>query len=283
MALTDDQIGEVFRYLRYPYPGAAHVSTSPPFSASLGTGASILGFPTDPHVRGLAYRLNNLSPDSELRVVGADHPLFDAYCGFATAQFVIAPFTAAAGLSAMLQIGPSAIPYTTIVSDDNAKVAAALAQMANADPTVSGFAFAQPVSNKVILTARQYGRDANAISLNAFCTGLAITVTSDGTTPARRLSGGKNPPGPRFINPEITPQMPIYGHLPIIRFWEDQIGISADNMDTVRADSYVAERAEYAKRRAAFFNACRDLAQDLGVQFGAAGSFGGMQPPMRST
>jgi hypothetical protein len=284
MALTEDQKEEVFRYLRIPYPGAAKVDLAPPFSVSLGTGAGILGFPTDPGVRGLAYRLNNLSPDLELKLVGADHPLFDAYCGFASVQFQVTLPAPAANLQATLQVGPSRIAYRTAVSDTAAVVAAALATGLNADPAVSSFAIAIPATGGVTLTATQYGRDANAVSVAAYCSpGITIAVTSDGTTAARRLSGGKNPPGPRYVDTDAVLPMPIYGHLPIIRYWEDKIGGAADTMDVVKTGDVTYTRAEYAQRRAAFFNACRDLAQDLGVQFGAAGSFGGGGAPMRST
>jgi hypothetical protein len=286
MALTEQQKSEVRRALRYPESGSSAGGLGPPFFAEMGTGAGLLGFPTDPANLGLNWRLEHLPTDVEVKIVGADHPSFDVYCAAAGVDtLVTVPGSIVAGDPAILQIDKQSVEYVVTGSDTAATIAQELAALVNADSVLGGYLVAIANAGTIAIRARQWGSRGNSTSVAAFFgPSLAIAVYQPGTTtPTKRLYGGGDPPGPRFLNAEATPAFPIYGHLPIIRFWEDQIGLAADGMDTVRADVFTQERNEYAKRRSAYYAACRDLAQDLGIQFAGGGSFDGRGARRRVT
>jgi len=286
MALTEAQKAEVRRALRYPDSGQSAGGLGPPFFAQLGTGAGLLGFPTDPANLGLNFRLNNLTTDIEIKIVGADHPEFDAYCASAGVDVVVTiPIAIVAGDVAILQIDRESVQYDVAGGDTPTLIAKQLAGLVNADGILSGYLVAIATAGTIAIRARQWGSRGNSTSVAAFFgPSIAMAVYQPGTTTAtKRLFGGGDPPGPRFLNADETPSFPIYGHLPIIRFWEDQIGLSADGMDTVRADVFTQERHEYAKRRSAYLSACRDLAQDLGIIFAGGGSFDGRGARRRVT
>jgi len=284
--LTEQQKDEVERHLRYPSSGASYSQLGPPFLAQLGTGAGMLGFPTDPANIGLRFRLNNLPIDIEVKVVGADHPNFDLYLASGGVDIpVTIPGAITVGDPAIVQIDQQAFTHTLAAGDTAIIVAAAIAQQITSDPILGPSFVAVPLSNLIQVRSRMYGSKFNSTSVSVF-SGASITlaVNQPGTsTPTKRIFGGNDPPGPVFVDPNANPSVPIYGYLPWCRFWENQIGLSADGMDTIKADVFTQERLEYGKRRKAYFDACRDLAQALGIQYAGGGTFDGGGPRRRTT
>lgn len=276
--LTEQQKDEIERHLRYPSSGASSGGLGPPFFAELGTGAGMLGFPTDPANMGLRFRLNNLPIDIEVKLVGADHPNYDQYLAFAGVDIPITiPGAITIGDPVVVQIDKQAITYALAAGDTASSVAKVLAADITADPVVGPYFIAMPVGPLVQVRARQWGNSYNSTSVAVF-SGESITLAVNQpktTTATSRMYGGNAPPGPLFIDPDASPSFPIYGYLPWCRYWEIQIGLAGDGMDTVKADVFTQERVEYRKRRQAYFDACRDMAQALGIQYAGGGTFDG--------
>jgi hypothetical protein len=277
--LTEQQKDEVERHLRYPSSGASAGGLGPPFFAELGTGAGLLGFPTDPANLGLRFRLNNLPIDIEVKIVGADHPNFDSYLAFGGVDVAIdLPGSPNPGDPVILQIDKEAITYTLGSSDTDMTIAGALATALTEDPVVGPYFVGIPVTPGTLqVRARQWGNQYNSTSVAAFSgQSVNLSVYQPGTTTATfRMYGGNSPPGPFFVDPNATPSFPIYGYLPWCRYWEVQVGLAAQGMDTIKADVFTQERNEYIKRRRAYFDACKDMAQALGIHYAAGGSFDG--------
>lgn len=286
MALTEQQKDEIERHLRYPSSGASYSQLGPPFLAQLGTGAGLLGFPTDPANMGLRWRINNLPIDIEVKVVGADHPMFDQYLASSGVDIPVTINGApVAGDPVIVQIDKQAISYTVANGDTANSIATALASDITNDPVLGPYFVAVPLNNVVQVRARVYGSKYNSTSVQVF-SGASVTlaVNQPGTsTTVKRMIGGNDPPGPLFVDPNATPSFPIYGYLPWCRYWENQIGLSAEGMDTLKADVFTQNPREYSKRRKAYFDACRDLAQALGIQYAGGGTFDGTGPRRRIT
>jgi len=276
--LTEQQKDEVERHLRYPSSGASPGGLGPAFLVQLGTGAGMLGFPTDPANMGLRFRLNNLPIDIEVKIVGADHPNYDDYLAFAGVDIPITvPGAVTVGDPVIVQIDKEPITYALASNDTANSVAVAVASLITADPVVGPYFVAMAVGPLIKVRARQWGNSYNSTSVAVFSGQSAtLAVNQPGTTTATsRMYGGNAPPGPLFIDPDASPSFPIYGYLPWCRYWENQIGLAGDGMDTIKADVFTQERLEYRKRRQAYFDACRDMAQALGVQYAGGGTFDG--------
>lgn len=285
--ITEQQKDECERHLLYPSSGASAGGLGPPFFAELGTGAGLLGFPTDPANLGLRFRLNNLPTDIEVKVVGPDHPLFDSYLAFAGVDLAVSiPGQPTAGDPVVIQVGKQPIAYTVQSGDTSSKVTAALASLISGDAVVGQKFIAIAVGSTVRVRAREWGNRPNAISVAAFVgSSVVVSVYQPNTNVATaRMYGGNDPPGPVFRNPDdITLTYPIYGYLPWCRYWENKLGLAADGMDTIQADIFKQQPNEYQKRKAAYIDACRDLAQALGIQYAGGGRFDGRAPMRRIT
>lgn len=284
--LTEQQKDEIERHLRYPSSGASAGGLGPPFFAELGTGAGLLGFPTDPANLGLRFRLNNLPIDIEVKIVGPDHPNYDQYLAFAGVDLAIdIPGSITVGDPVIVQIDKEAIEYSLQEGDTEQSIAKAIAPLITADPVVGPYFVAIPVGDIIQVRARQYGNQPNSTSVAVFCgESIDVSVYQPGTTtPTMRMFGGNDPPGPCFIDPDATPSFPTYGHLPWCRYWEKQIGLAAEGMDTVKAGEFTQRQTEYRARVRAYINACRDMAQALGIQYAGGGSFDGRGPMRRIT
>jgi hypothetical protein len=287
MALTEQQKDECERHLLYPSSGASAGGLGPPFFAEFSTAAGMLGFPTDPANVGLRFRLNNLPTDIEVKVVGPDHQAFDSYLAFAGVDLaIVIPGSITVGDPVVVQIGKQPISYALQGGDTAPSVAAVLASSITEDTVVGPKFIAIASSATVKVRAREWGNRPNAVSVAVF-TGdsIELAVYQPGTTtPTARMYGGNDPPGPVFRNhedPELT--YPIYGYLPWCRYWENKLGLAAEGMDTIQADIFKQQPNEYQKRKAAYIDACRDLAQALGIQYAGGGRFDGRGPMRRIT
>lgn len=289
MSLTVAQRNEVLRHLGYPIMGSPQVqSAGPPYTATFGQSGGLLGFRYFEFYALLVYRLNNLSQEEEVALLGPGSAFFPNFFTRAQAQINVTVTTAVAGDSVTAQINGASASYVLIGGDTSATVAQGLEAAINAQPVISSAVLAQEVAGKCIVTARTPGFAANSLAISAFTQGVAgassvsTTVTlSDGTTPTPVLSGGQDPPGPVFYDPSQPVSMPYFGYLPIVRYWESQVPLAASGMNILKADVFSQRQDELAARTGGYVTWCKRVAQWAGVPYRGAGSFDGGGPRRR--
>lgn len=287
MALTEAQKSEIRRHLGYPEPATAlNAPAGPPYQNSFGQAGAHIGDRFTPSFYDLEYRLIDLPITGEVEILGADSPSFPTYSTPASAFLTVTTAQGSAQLSSVLplQVGTEATSVSVSVGQSAAQIAANIVSAINALTTAPTVVVAIATANVIRVEARAPGNAYNSFALRAWGNAdvtLAITDTSNTPAAAMTLRGGTIPPGPSFVDPSATPPLPIYGHLPIIRYWESQIPSAAAGMDTRQAGKFIQEPHEYVKRRAAYIGACRDMAQTLAVVYYGTKNYRGASGAIR--
>lgn len=273
--LTEPQKSEIRRHLGYPEPATAlNFPGGPPYSATFGQAGAHIGDRFTPAFYDLEYRLIDIPETGLVEILGADASAFPGYSSPANAYINVATAGSSAAVAGTLplQIGTEATSVAVTVGLTPAQIAADIIAAINAltiAPTLV-VAVATATAGQVLVESRVVGNAMNTFALRAWGNGdTTFTITDTSSSPAATLAlrGGTDPPGPKFSNPDTTPPQMIFGHLPIIRYWESQIPNAADGMDTRQAGKFIQEPREYAKRRVAYISACRDMAQTLAVVY----------------
>lgn len=271
--LTEPQKTEIRRHLGYPEPATAlNFPGGPPYSATFGQAGAHIGDRYTEAYYDLEYRLIDLPETGVVAILGANADAFPGYTGPAAANITVATQGASAAVAGTLplQIGTEAASVSVSVDQTAAQIAAEVVQAILNLTIAPTLVVAIQTGNAVRVESRAVGADMNTFPVRAWGNGdttFAITDTTASPAPTMTLRGGLTPPGPRWTNPDTNPPQLMYGHLPIIRYWEEQIPNAADGMDTRQAGKFTQERAEYAKRKAAYISACRDMAQTLAVVY----------------
>jgi len=276
--VTTDQESEIRRHMGYPLIGSpSNVSAGPPYTNTMGQAGGLLGFRFFEFYPLLQYRIRNISTDEDVQILGAQSAFFSLYQGFAQAQISLTGGPPVAGDFVTAQINGVASTYTFIAADTLNLVATGLAAAINTQPTLSPVVVALPQGPNVIIQARAFGPEANALTIRAFSSqSVTVSTVQVGTsTTTTALTGGKRVPGPLWLDPSSLVAQPIYGYLPIIQYCESQITNSASGMDTVKADVFHQRQTELAAREGLYRLWCKKLAQFFGVPYRGAGAYDG--------
>lgn len=279
--LTEGQKTEIRRHLGYPEPATAlNAPAGPPYQPTFGQAGPHIGDRYTPSFYDLEYRFVDLPETGEVAILGADATAFGNYSASASAFINVATAGDAATIAAVLplQIGTEAMTVTVAPGDDDAAIAANIVAGFNDLTVASGAVVAIPMGSKILIEARTPGNSYNTFALRAWGNTdvtLSVTDTTDSPSATTMLKGGVTPPGPSYTDPDASPQLTIYGHLPLVRFWESGIPKSEGNMDMMAADVYKVQPHEYAKRRSAYISACRDMAQTMAVVYFGGKSYRG--------
>lgn len=288
--LTEPQKTEIRRHLGYPEPATAlNAPAGPPYQPTFGQAGPHIGDRFTPSWYDLEYRLGDLPETGEVSVLGAEAVAFPNYLTPANAFINVAATTGGAATQVSelpLQVGTESTCVSIAIGDTNATIAlnivAAIACLESAPTVVVSIA----TGAKVLVESRSPGARYNTFALRAWGNSdvaLTVTDTSSSPKPTMTLRGGTTPPGPKFTDPDAMPQLVLYGHLPLIRFWEEQIPESAEGMDIRQAGKFIQEGHEFLKRRAAYISACRDMAQTLAVfYFGSGKNYRGSSGIIRT-
>lgn len=270
MALGESDKSEIRRHLGYPDPGSpANIPGGPPYFNSFGQANGMLGERMSPAYYQMEYRMINVGTTLEVALIGTNSTFFSNFIAASSALINVVAAVPVPGETETLQIDGEFVTYTIEPGDTAALIATGIANavLNNADMA----AIVQPIVNgaSLIIESRELGARWNSLHIRAWgspsCTLNVVDPVL--TTPILTLVGGISPPGPQYIDPDQTPQLPIYGALPIVQFWERSIAKAEQNFDMRQAGEYVVEPKEFAKRRGAYVAACRDMAQQLGVVY----------------
>jgi hypothetical protein len=271
MALSEADKSEIRRHLGYPDPGSpANIPGGPPYFASFGQANGMLGERMSPAFYQFEYRMINYGPTAEVALVGTNSVYFSQFLAAAAAQANFAMLGAPGqGEQITFQVDGEYIVYPLSSTDNANTICASVAADLQANADIAAVVQSTPTGPQLIVEAREAGNRWNSLRVRAWgspsCT---VALVQPGTAIATTtLVGGISPPGPSYVDPDQTPSLPIYGALPIVQFWERGIAKAEANFDMRRADVYVVEPHEYAKRKAAYIGACRDMAQQMGVQY----------------
>lgn len=285
--LTEGQKSEIRRALGYPEPATAlNAPAGPPYQNTFGLAGAHIGDRYTPSFYDLEYRMLDLPVTGEVEILGADSPFFNQFFEPANAYINAVTTGGAATVEAVLplQIGTEVSSVSITIGDTEATIATNIAAAIDALTVAPTVVVALPIAGKVLVEARVPGNTMNTFAVRAWGNAdVALTVTDTSATPAPtfRLRGGSTPPGPTFTDPTTTPPTQLFGHLPIIRFWETQIPNAAEGMDTRQAGKFIQESREYAKRRQAYITACKDLAQTMAVMYFGTRNYRGASGAIR--
>lgn len=280
MAISNALNVEIRRHLKYPLVGSP---TNGMVTGTTGQAGGIIGFRYFEYMPLLEYRIRNISAEEEVALLGSQSQFFNAYWTAATAKITVTG-TPVAGETPTVQINGQSSAYTTAVGDTATVVASQLAQALNVIPQLSPYIIAQSQAAVIALSSRSLGSQANTLTVLGFSTpSVTLAVTNAAMVAAVTMQGGQDPPGPVWLDPSQTISQPLFGYIPIIRYWESQITNAASGMDTLRADVFTQRQDELAARSGGYTMWCRRLAQYFAIPYGGAGIYDGSQPGRRLT
>jgi hypothetical protein len=238
MALTVTQKSAVRRHLGYPAIGLLRVS---PGGGTLG--AASAGYRYNDAYGFLEYRLNNLNPDEEARLMGVAYG----------AVILTGPQPAAGDqFSVTFSGGPLTAPVTVTVTaqapngsyDNRINVVNALAGAISTNATLqaNGFLATAPYGTG------PFSQNAVAIPEVGFTNAQTFGITCSGTgssAPQVSAPGQLLPPSAQLtgINGPTT-----YGYIPILDGLEAAYGGASDNLDTAQADVWRGRSNELGQR-----------------------------------
>jgi hypothetical protein len=272
VALSESDKSEIRRHLGYPDPGSpANIPGGPPYFTSFGQANGMLGERMSPAYYQMEYRMINVGATLEVALIGTESQYFSQFIAAASAQVTATAIgTPQPGDILTLQIDGEYVTYQLTSSDTPTTALTGLASMVLQSADLSAIVQPSLASGSVLtIEARELGARWNSLHIRAWgANSMTLAVLSPSTgMPTLTLTGGMSPPGPSYVDPDQTPSLPIYGALPLVRFWESSIAKAEQNFDMRKAGEYVVEPREFAKRRGAYIAACRDMAQQLGVVY----------------
>lgn len=254
MALTLAQKSNIRRHLKYPVAGLLRAS---PAGGAFAQG--FIGYRFFQAYGALEFRMNNLAPDEEARLVGR------AY--------------AAAAL-----VGPQPNPGDTVsITLSGGAIASPQTLTATAGPTIPNtdnrlpliMELAAACSRNTVLQAAQvlalapygtgpYAQNAVPVPEIGFTSATAFSITTAGTgaiVPGITADGAFLPPVTSLDGGLTT----IFGYLPILDGLENAYGTTSDNLDTIRADVWYGRSNEAGQRRSLYENWVQLMADFVGV------------------
>jgi len=259
MALTIAEKSSCRRHLKYPVVGNYSIS---PAGAAFAQGS--IGYRFFQAYGALEYRLNNMNPDEEARIVGAPYG----------AVALIGPQPNQGDtVSVTLSGGAIASPQTVIVTagppipntDMRLPLILAIAAGINGNPvlqTAKIYALAPygtgPFANNAVpipeVGIRAAAGVANQFTVATSFTGACPpTITATGTLlpPTTSLDGGNTT---------------LYGYLPILDALEGAYWSTSDNLDTAKADVWTSRSNEAGQRRSLYENTVALLSDFIGIE-----------------
>jgi hypothetical protein len=255
MPLTLEQKSDVRRHLGIVVGGLARNS---PSGGTVATG--VIGWRFHQTEGMLEYRLNNLAPDEESRLVGR-----------AYGAVGISYSTLGAGNQLQVTVtggvpnSPITVTYTTLTADTAISVAAGVANafnnnanfVANGMQAIAPFgtgAFGQnfpqgnPSGNIAVPIAQVAVTNAASFTITATPTGMGAFITSNGLLLPPSVVTGPS-------NALVTTN----GYLPILNLLEAAKYGSTNNLDTSRADVWWHDPQEISNRERLYKMVCRDM------------------------
>jgi hypothetical protein len=262
VALTVTQQTEILRILGFPNLGS---------QASLGLGypAYASQFAQWQPYAWLMTRLNTMSSDEEVAIMGAESLLFAPYFTPASLTMTLStPSTVAVGATLSIDVDGELITIAAVEGDTPATLVAKLASAILADSTASETFLINLSGTSLALVVRDLGTDGNGFPVMATSNDPSLLfVIAPNTTPAANgygvTTGGANPPGPTIV-PDGSVR-PVFGYVPIIRILESDIGGARDNLDLQSVETYVPRPDEMESRARLLRRYRRELADRFNV------------------
>lgn len=255
MALTLAQKSNVRRHLKYPVAGLAQIS---PSGATLAQGSA--GWRFFQAFGFLEYKLNNLNPDEEARLLGK---------AFGAAALVGPQPNPGDIVTVTLSGGPIPSPQTLTAtaaapqgtSDMRVNLAAALAAACslNAVLQTAGVLGVAPYGTG------PFAQNAVPVPEVAFTAAATFTIAVGGTgvlRPQITADGSLLPPKALAADGVSV----LWGYLPILDSLEGDYAGSAQNLDTIRADVWHGRGNETGARRSLYENWVQLTSDFLGTQ-----------------
>lgn len=257
MALTIAQKSALRRHLKYGVVGNYVIS---PGGAAFAQGS--VGYRFFQAYGALEYRMNNMNPDEEARIVGAPYG----------AVSLVGPTpnvgdTASITLSGAGIAIPQTVTATVVAGPDVPALTVAL----NLAQAINQNAVLQAVK---IYALAPYGTgpySENAVPVPelgfrgpAGAPDFVVTATGTGLLfPSITADGSKLSPGPTSLDGGNTI---LWGYLPILDALEAAYWTTSDNLDTTKADVWTARQNEAGQRRSLYENTVMLLSDFIGVE-----------------
>jgi hypothetical protein len=254
MALTTAQKSDCRRHLKYPVVGLIKTSTA---GGSLASGAA--GYRFFQAYGFLEYKLNNLNPDEEARLLGL------AYAAIALLGPQPNPGDT---VSVTLSGGPISSPQTLTATAGapapgadmriNLVNALAAACAANTVLQAAGILGVSPYG------AGPYSQNAVAIPEISFNCPQAFSISASGVglnVPQVTATGALLPPTTTAADGTTV----LYGYIPILNSLEGDYYGTSQNLDTIKADVWTGRNNELGQRRALYENLVQLLSDFLGT------------------
>ena|ERR1700682_5049817 len=264
MPLTLEQKSDVRRHLGIVVAGLARNS---PSGGTVASGNINWRFMQEEGI--LEYRMNNLAPDEESRLVGKAYGAVGVSYPTLGAGNQLQVTVSGGGLGA-----PVVVTYTTIAADTAIAVVAQVANLLNANSSFSSNgmqaiapfgtgAFAQnfpggnPSGNISVPIAQLAVTNATTFTISSVPTGMGSFTTANGILLPPSVTLGP-------ANALVTTN----GYLPILNLLEAAKYGSTANLDTASADVWVHDPREIDNRQRLYKMVCGDLNRYL---FGSRG------------
>jgi hypothetical protein len=266
---------EIRRHLKYPLVGSPISSNgNQAYSGTMGQAGGLIGFRYFEYMPLLEYRMNNISQEEEVALLGSQSSYFSTFWVAGSSRVTVTAASPVVGDQPTVQVNGQALTYTVNVADTAALVATGIANSINANSSVALVVIAQASANVVTITSRTLGALANTLTIVGFGSpSVALAVTNASAVAAVTLQGGQDPPGPVWLDTAQTVSQPYFGYVPIIRYWESQLTNAASGMDTIKADVFTQRQDELAARSGGYQFWCKRLAQFFAIPYGGAGTY----------
>lgn len=258
MALTIAQKSAIRRHLKYGVVGQYAVS---PGGAAFAQGT--VGYRFFQAYGQLEYRMNNMNPDEEARLVGAPYG----------AVSLVGPTpnvgdTASITLSGGSIASPQTVTAVVVAPPANTPpalpLALSLASLINQNPVLQ----AAKIYALAPYGSGPYAQNAVPVPELGFrgpAGSLPFTVAASGTGlvyPAITADGALLPPGPTSLDGGNTI---LWGYIPILDGLESAYWTTSDNLDTHIADVWTARANEAGQRRSLYENTVQLLSDFLAI------------------
>jgi len=253
MALTLSQKSNLRRHLKY---GIAGLATTSPAGGNLAPGFN--GYRFFQGYGAMEYRMNNLAPDEEARIVGAAYGAA-AIVGPAphngdTVSVVLSGGQIASPQTLVATAGPAANPTSQIL-DLVMQLAAACA--GNTVLQAAGVRGVAPYGTG------PFAQNAVPVPEVAFSAPKAFTITAAGSgilVPQITADGSMLPPFCSLDGDTTT-----WGYLPILDGLEAGWLGAAQNLDTIQADVWKGRNNEAGARKSLYETYVQQLADFIGI------------------
>lgn len=255
MPLTNAQKANVRRHLRYPVIGLFKAG---PAGATFGSGAA--GWRFFQSWGHLEYKMNNLNPDEEARLLGSTYGSI----------LLIGPQPNTGDqISITLSGGPILTPQVLTATAPAATASVPDTRISLVNLIAAACANNGTLQTAGVLSLSPYGtgpfaQNAAAIAECAFVCAQAFTLSNASGTGILVPQIANQPAvlGPSASLDGITT---INGYLPILDGLEAAYAGTSQNLDTIKADVWTARSNEAGQRRSMYENWVQMLSDYLGI------------------